>query len=288
MNTEEPPIVAIKYIPASPARVIRYGNVGNIDSYQVWWFGGRCGWRPKAGLNLEVKVVDWCEKNPGVKLKIIRGRSESSRKRIQDHFATAGSVEAVEIEDSKVSGYQKAGKLGALNAAAIALHLLCRPICPQVYSELEEKNPALEKVVRLLRTKENGGFQFIKPKGVENTYLLSWLLGQVAGIFCVEYDNHCIVWDANRKLLVDTDPICPCPVTITDENLVMFGIKTVEKVYQALPKVPRKNPKKRKRTSHCTECDYECKSNTPHHPKTSQFVRRVDVHLQPNNKMIVF
>jgi hypothetical protein len=267
MTTEESPIVAIKYIPASHERVI--GNVGNSDLYQVWWLGGRCGWRPKADLNLEAQAVDWCEKNPGVKLKIIRGRSDSTRKRIQDHLAIAGSIEAVEIEDSKVSEYQKAEKLCALNAAAIALHLLCHPICPQVYSELEEKNPALEMVVSLLGMKENGGYNFIKPKGVENTNLLSWLRDQVAGIFCVEYDNHCIVWDANRKLLMDTDPICPYPVTVTEESLVMFGIKTVERVYQALPSVPRKNSKKRKRTSHCTVCDYEYKSNTPHHPKTS-------------------
>jgi hypothetical protein len=72
------------------------------------------------------------------------------------------------------------------------------------------------------------------------------LFDQVTGIFCAEYNTHCIVWDATRKLLMDTDPRCPYPATITEENLAMFGIKTVEKVYQALPKVQKKD-KKRKR-----------------------------------------
>ena len=234
-------VEAAKYVP------LKHKKIRKSHTVQVWWKGGEVTWEPWSVLDdLDPIFKRDVLKNPCVRRKFTGSHDNSSARNLERFSASVPSGKADDLVEPVKSEYQKAGKLCALNAAVIALDLLGHPICSQLYSELEEKNPALEKVVILLRMKENGGFQFIKPKLVENTNLLSWLLEQVAGIFCVEYNIHCIVWDANRKVLMDTDPICPCPVTITDENLAMFGIKTVEKVYQALPKVQKKD-KKRKR-----------------------------------------
>jgi hypothetical protein len=79
-----------------------------------------------------------------------------------------------------------------------------------------------------------------------NAQLLGWLLKQVSGIFVVEYNGHCVTWDCEKRLIMDTDKRFPCPLAIDEETLTLLGIERLEKVYKIIPR-QQKNKKGRKR-----------------------------------------
>ena len=69
-------------------------------------------------------------------------------------------------------------------------------------------------------------------------------------MFAVEYNGHCVTWDAARKTILDTDPICPDVLPINVNTLEELGIKCVEKAYQIFPKeVKGKKPRRSKKKS---------------------------------------
>ena len=77
-----------------------------------------------------------------------------------------------------------------------------------LYDEIHARGPcsSLESVIRLI----HGCIcRFSKPKGVDNTGLLAWLLAQSQGVYVCEYGGrlagHCVTWDAERRYVVDTD-----------------------------------------------------------------------------------
>ena len=104
----------------------------------------------------------------------------------------------------------------------------------------------LEDLMNEINTSEGTPCQLHKIHGVDRTKLLAWLQLQSEGVFVVEFDGHCISWDAKRKLLLDTDPLFPHPLSLTADNMALFGITQVEKAFQIV-RTGSANPKKRNR-----------------------------------------
>ena len=65
---------------------------------------------------------------------------------------------------------------------------------------------------------------------LNNTQLLPWLKEQTSGQYAVEFDGHCVAWDADAQVITDTD--AGEPVSITPENIQLLGIRTVELCYR--------------------------------------------------------
>jgi len=233
---------AVKYVPQKFTQLFD-------KTIQVWWENGTTTWEPQSVLRyLHPSIGIYVQENPRVKYKCTGGRSPCSPPgKTEDRPPSPAAG-----EPTAAIRYQEANRFCALNAAAIAVQLLGDPLSPEVYRDLRQEDPTLEKTVHLLREKKYGSYQFLKPKGIQRTDLLTWLLDQKAGVFCVEYGGHCSVWDTEQKLLRDTDPEFPNPIKATNENLAGLGIHAVDKAYQALPRLQKK-PKKRTRTpDNCT------------------------------------
>jgi hypothetical protein len=233
---------AVKYVPQKCTKL--FGK-----TIQVWWEGGTTTWEPQSVLHdLNPSIGRYVHNNPQVKYKCTGGRSPCSPPGQTGERPPSPAAG----EPTAALRYQEANRFCALNAAAMAVQVLGDPLSPEVYRDLRQEDPTLEKVVHLLREKKYGSYQFMKPKGIQRTDLRTWLLDQKAGVFCVEYSGHCSVWDTERKLLRDTDPEFPDPIKATDENLAGMGIHAVDKVYQALPRLQKKQKKRTRTPDNCT------------------------------------
>ncbi len=56
-----------------------------------------------------------------------------------------------------------------------------------------------------------------------------------------EVGGHCYTWDANKKVIIDTDPKHAEPLDIStvasmEKTLRVLGIKTISMLYQIIPR----------------------------------------------------
>ena len=65
------------------------------------------------------------------------------------------------------------------------------------------------------------------------------------GVYAVEYNAHCLTWDAYKQLIMDSDTRFPTPLPINQATLNALQIKRAEKAYEIIPCAK----KKRKRCS---------------------------------------
>jgi hypothetical protein len=160
--------------------------------------------------------------NPGVKRKFTGAVHDFERMSAEVNSLVECCPPGVLVE--VVDGtYQEANKYCAINCAALAFSLDGNPLRQDVYDQLKKKDPPLESVIDMLSQKTNGSHQSRKPKGISNVQLLAWLHQQTLGVYAVEYDGHCVVWDASKKLILDTDPRHRYPLQITDNTLSVLG-----------------------------------------------------------------
>ena len=61
---------------------------------------------------------------------------------------------------------------------------------------------------------------------------LRFLQGQTEGLFVVYFEGHCLSWDANRRVILDTDPMYPDMLAIDDKTIEMLNIRNVSTVYR--------------------------------------------------------
>ena len=127
----------------------------------------------------------------------------------------------------------------ALNAVYNALLVQSLPLPQSTYDDIYSRGALfpLEAVVGLLH---DTICRFAKPKGINNSGLLTWLRTQTQGVYVCEYSGrlagHCVTYDAATGRVIETDP------TAGAESLGLVGL---EKVYR----VNVFHSKKRKRTS---------------------------------------
>jgi hypothetical protein len=86
----------------------------------------------------------------------------------------------------------------------------------------------------------------MKPKRVLQSQLLSWLKSQSTGVFAIQFGKHCVTWCANEQVIIDSDPVHPSPIVISDSNLYLLGITYVDYCYQVIQNSVRVSKKKRK------------------------------------------
>lgn len=137
------------------------------------------------------------------------------------------------VSHSVTVEHQVAGGFCALHSVANAVAL-----SRELYGLLYAKGPLceLEQIRAVINEWKGAPCQLHQVK-VENTYLLSWLLQQTEGLFAIEFlcntRYHCVTWDAAKQVILDTDPVFPIPVPVT--NLQELGISAVEKAYRIVP-----------------------------------------------------
>ena len=196
-------VLAGMYVPRS--------QHGKKLCYRVWWEDGSCTWVPLRNLDtLDPVFVESLQKNPGVKRDFDGGRSS--------RLSAADGTSVGEIK------HQEFGVQCALNAVANGIH-----IPSGIYEELSPFKLSLTQVADRLRVH---GYHFGKRKGDDH---LEWLLQQSTGIFAVRSDGHCVTWDADKQVILDTDPCFPSPLPINTFTLATLDIQKVDKVYRILP-----------------------------------------------------
>ena len=126
--------------------------------------------------------------------------------------------------------FQDADGFCALHSVANAVDL-DKPVFDEIYS----KGPIfrLEDVVAIVNNRKTKQ-ELRKVKGVPKTLLLNYLCAQKEGIFALEFEGHCVTWDANNQLILETDPCVTFAVPIMDDSLNVLGITktSVEKAYR--------------------------------------------------------
>jgi hypothetical protein len=189
--------------------------------------------------------------------RIDADKLEEARQKLGKRFkltgAKRGSVDSSERSDSMVPvtlsslqlrhcpvKHQAKGELCAVFSVANVVD-----IPPALYDHIRGKGGLfeLEGVRDILNQAKGSPCKLHRVKGVQRTDLLAWLLEQTAGVFTVEFDGHCVSWDAARQLILETDPGFPFALWITPETLAVLGIKQVEKAYR----IVKCGGKKRKR-----------------------------------------
>jgi len=108
--------------------------------------------------------------------------------------------------------FQVQGRLCALNAVANAM-----TIPMELYEEIKKQNPELKRVVE--RVRQAGIAHFHKVKEENDKDLQAKMLDQKSGIFAVRFGTHCLTWDANSQVILDTDPEYPHPLPINEQLL---------------------------------------------------------------------
>jgi hypothetical protein len=213
--------------------------------YQIWWLNKTVTWEPKWCLEtLDRRFLDKMHSQQGKRVKFTGSKGVE----LGIWFETIrpcglgvnplpwGTVSPVIIT------HQKHGSLCALNSVANGISV------PAIlYDALFAVDPPLEQVVNSLNDKVG----VLTKVSVSDTKLMPWLLAQKEGVYAVESDGHCITWDCDRGLLLDTDPRFPSPLPATSASLVCMGFTALLKAYRLDPPPPRvrKRRKKRKKMS---------------------------------------
>jgi hypothetical protein len=142
----------------------------------------------------------------------------------------------VEVEVSPVKvRHQVAGGFCALNCLANSASLP-----DTLYEFLYSKGPTcgLDTIQGLINDTPGTPYHLHKVKGVENTYMLQWLLRQTTGCFAVLFMTsngyHCITWNSEEKVILETDPAFPFPVSITLPNLELLEMDKLEMCYRVV------------------------------------------------------
>ena len=234
-------VLAGKYVPEG----IQLADRRHRYRYQLWWLNKTVTWEPLWVVNdLDKRFQDDLHKYPGVKRKFTGSRGGWVRPSTLEPFPTVvvNDTLVAEVQAVKLIN-QKTGKLCALNSVANVVRL------PQaLYEELIKDDPPLEQVTHLINAA--GVAQFRKPKdaagkGIENTDLLDWMRCQDTGVFAVEYDGHCVTWDAAKQTILDTDPLFPNALPINEDTLTRLKIKCVEKAYEIFPGKEKKGKERK-------------------------------------------
>ena len=185
-------VVAIQYTPRAQCR---HQTLTRGCCWQIWGVDGSHLWTTRAALKgVDPQYISEALKTQK-RLKLTGKRACSESETLPTH----STLPLIFEPHQDVQGYC------ALNAVANAFLLQSRTIPSHVYDELIARGPflALESVVARLR----GQAEFRKPKGVcAGPTLLRFLQQQKEGVFAIEFNAHCVTWNAHLQLVIATDP----------------------------------------------------------------------------------
>ena len=140
--------------------------------------------------------------------------------------------------------HQAADEYCSLNSIANAV-----PLSEELYKFIQTKGPLfdLEGIRNILNEKKGTPCQLHHIKAVQKTDLFEWLRRQKSGIFAVQFNTHCVTWDAMCARIIETDPRFPRAMHINDTTLNTLGLnsKSIEVAFKIVATMT-KNPKKRK------------------------------------------
>ena len=228
-----------------PVTAIRYN--GQERTVTVWWEGyNNPTEEPLENMDgIDQDKLDEAQKRKGKRVKLTGSRCgatpERSGSMVPCHLEL-GSVRHPVVKHQEKDGFC------ALHSVANAILLPQR-----LYDFIRDKGCLFElEGVRALINEQTGTpCQLHRIPGVQKTDLLVWLRRQNKGIFVVEFNGHCVTWDAGSQLIIETDPGFPVPISITDQNLAKLGIEVVEKAFRLCESgeaVRRKGKKRQRRT----------------------------------------
>jgi hypothetical protein len=207
---------------------------------QIQWDDGVQTWEPWTALvDVDPQNIKKLRENPrevGDRLINLPGAHDAQ---YEQRLATINFTERPDLVLPE--SFQAEGKFCATNALALALYIQDSAMPDELYTLMKTKNSTLEEGIQLLRC---NGYQTRKPEGIDNTGMLGHLQSEASttagGVYAVQYDAHCVVWDAGEGLIYDTDPRCRHPLVINEEALTLLGIGRIEKAYLLLPKSKKK------------------------------------------------
>lgn len=166
---------------------------------------------------------EWIKKmrdNPNKKINFTGAHSDDVKKAITE---LSPSIRQLLEKASENVKFQDYNSQCALNSIANGV-----TIPPSVYNYLKNQTLDLVEVVTFL-TKH--GFCIWKLRNL-NGNKLSWLIGQRKGVYAVQYGAHCITWNCNTGLLLDSSSGLPHPLRIRKESISLLGIKRIDKIYK--------------------------------------------------------
>jgi hypothetical protein len=240
-------LIRVQYVPRST------GHHGN--TYHCWWGDNSHTWEPRRSVeNLRTqRRLKWAQMHtvtiggfyPTIKFTGAHGAEAVSRLESNCLPVVHGGRMGRRIEDHATPTFHRdAGKLCALNCVVNGMLTRGMQMSPELYASIAGTDPSLEEVVNLSHRK--CAAEFSKPNGINNDNLLDWLLTQIAGVFGVEYNGHCVTWLAEEQAILDTDPRNNDKLPINENTLARLGISTVEKVYEICEMRPVTSKKRRR------------------------------------------
>ena len=91
-------------------------------------------------------------------------------------------------------------------------------------------------------------FVLQRVKGVEDVALLDHLVNQASGkyLLMTEHGTHCIAVDADRRLVMESDPAFPVAQPLSPEGFAALQVRNVHSCRRVVPKKAASS-RKRKR-----------------------------------------
>ena len=211
---DEFPLVAIKYLKDA---------VG--DYFGVWWDHKdrytEEPWSLLTNIGQET-LMDLKMNRPGVKVYITGARHGSEH---QPDPHTTRNDNNTKTALRKIKHQHQSG-FCALNAV---INLVDLP--EHLVTAIKSKGPTYshtEMSRQILQTKGCS----VRLRKVKHPSKIEYLKMQTAGKFLVYFGGHCISWDSDDGVLMDTHPDYPYALPITPENIAMLGADKVTLVYR--------------------------------------------------------
>jgi hypothetical protein len=208
----------------------------------VWWIGlDKPSQIPLKNLDcIDDDKLEEARQKPGKRVKLTGAKRGSVVWSERSDSMVPATLSSLQVRHCPVK-HQAKGEFCAVFSVANVVD-----IPPALYDHIRDEGGLfeLEGVRDILNQAKGSPCKLHRVKGVQRSDLLPWLLEQIEGVFTVEFDGHCVSWDAARQLILETDPGFPFALWITPETLAVLGIKQVEKAYRI---IKSSGGKKRKR-----------------------------------------
>jgi hypothetical protein len=207
---------------------IRYN--GTRKWFTAWGAHGKPFQVRRSALNVDQDKIEEAKQQPGKRCKLTGARCDVDVGSSKTDLALFTGLGLEVRHDLPSAKYQVSKEFCAVNSVA---NLIDLPKVLYDHITKQGKMLELEKVRNIINGWKSTPCQLHRIKGVENTHLLAWLLQQKQGKFAVEFDGHCISWNAEKNYILETDPSYgQGALEITDQLLVALDIKKLERVFR--------------------------------------------------------
>ena len=230
-------------------KTIQYSGKSTSQRFQqnvfkVWWKNNTSSQEFEKDLCVDEEIYKQVMTEPFKKIKVTGKRKDSTTPRTPllsypcgGLFGVVGSVNET---DSNLRLKQDKTGYCSLNS----VHNLV-PFGDELYKFIHSKGRffQLESIRTILNNLKRTPCQLYKLKHGGGD-ILKYLLSQTEGKFVVEFNGHCVSWDASKKIIIPTDSRFPHTMEITTPNLITLGISRVDMGFRVV--ACNQNKRKRK------------------------------------------